>query len=371
MSTSSRIFQALPTNFTTAPKTTTCLASPPSTPPLETGPSNSESILDLAVHVLATEAASLSHLTRIYTTNPTARTAFVHAVQCITHSLSVNHGKVIFSGMGKSGKIAQKMVATMNSLGLMSFFLHPTEALHGDMGIIRAQDILVLVTYSGTTTELVKILSHVPSQTVVIAMTAHNCRNSCPLTMGRENAIILPTPVHEKEEVTFGVPAPTTSTTVTVALGDALALAVADTMHTIEGRKTQDVFHGFHPGGAIGDRKRTLEDCTAVRVGDIAMLKGKEGRKVADCLVLAFRAKGGWVGIADDGSVVPPRRLRAVDNPDMALENAGILVKKSEMVVLDGGVKIADARGLVRPGQVLEIHLSNGEVGFAESEDIL
>ncbi|KAF3312864.1 hypothetical protein TWF173_006450 [Orbilia oligospora] len=349
MSTSSRIFQALPTNFTTAPKTTTCLASPPSTPPLETGPSNSESILDLAVHVLATEAASLSHLTRIYTTNPTARTAFVHAVQCITHSLSVNHGKVIFSGMGKSGKIAQKMVATMNSLGLMSFFLHPTEALHGDMGIIRAQDIL----------------------TVVIAMTAHNCRNSCPLTMGRENAIILPTPVHEKEEVTFGVPAPTTSTTVTVALGDALALAVADTMHTIEGRKTQDVFHGFHPGGAIGDRKRTLEDCTAVRVGDIAMLKGKEGRTVADCLVLAFRAKGGWVGIADDGSVVPPRRLRAVDNPDMALEKAGILVKKNEMVVLDGGVKIADARGLVRPGQVLEIHLSNGEVGFAESEDIL
>ncbi|KAK6520587.1 hypothetical protein TWF506_000840 [Arthrobotrys conoides] len=365
----SRLFQALPTNFTTAPKPTTCLASPPSTPPLETGPSNSESILDLAVHVLATEAASLSHLTRIYTTNPTARTAFVHAVQCITQSLSVNHGKVIFSGMGKSGKIAQKMVATMNSLGLMSFFLHPTEALHGDMGIIRAQDILVLVTYSGTTTELVKVLSHVPPQTVVIAMTAHNSKSSCPLTAGRGNAIILPTPIHEKEEVTFGVPAPTTSTTVTIALGDALALAVADTMHTIEGRKTQDVFHGFHPGGAIGDRKRTLEDC-AVRAGDIPMLDSKEGRKVADCLVLAFRAKNGWVGIAD-GSVVPPRRLRAVDNPDMALEKAGVLVKKSEMVVLDGGIKVADARRLVRSGQVLEIHLSNGEVGFAESEDIL
>lgn len=237
------------------------------------------------------------------------------------------------------------------------------------MGIIRAQDILVLVTYSGTTTELVKILSHVSAQTVVIAMTAHDCRNSCPLTAGRENAILLPTPVHEKEEVTFGVPAPTTSTTVTVALGDALALAVADTMHMIEGRKTQDVFHGFHPGGAIGDRKRTLEDC-AVRVGDIPLLENVEGRKVADCLVLAFRAKGGWVGITD-GSVVPPKRLRAVDNPDMALEKAGIVVKKSEMVVLDGGIKIADARGLVRPGQILEIRLPGGEVGFAESEDIL
>ncbi|KAK6505063.1 hypothetical protein TWF481_006986 [Arthrobotrys musiformis] len=369
MSTSTRIFQTLPTNFTTHSKPPTCLASPPSTPPLETGPSNSESILDLAVHVLSTEAASLSHLTRIYTTNPTARTAFVHAVQCITHSLSINHGKVIFSGMGKSGKIAQKMVATMNSLGLMSFFLHPTEALHGDMGIIRAQDVLILVTYSGTTTELTKILTHVPSQTVVIAMTAHNCAAKCPLTAGRESAILLPTPVHEKEEVTFGVPAPTTSTTVTVALGDALALAVADTMHTIEGRKTQDVFHGFHPGGAIGDRKRTLGDC-AVRSQDIPLLKGVEGRKVAECLVLAFRGKNGWVGISD-GSVVPPRRLRGVDDPDISLVEAGVVVGKGEMVVLDGGIKIADARGMVRPGQILEIRLSDGEVGFAESEDIL
>ncbi|KAK6528064.1 hypothetical protein TWF281_009322 [Arthrobotrys megalospora] len=366
----SHLFQSLPTTFTTTPKPTTCLVSPPSTPPLETGPSNSESILDLAVHVLATEADSLSHLTRIYTTNPTARTAFVRAVQCITHSLSINHGKVIFSGMGKSGKIAQKMVATMNSLGLMSFFLHPTEALHGDMGIIRAQDILILVTYSGTTAELVKILSHIPSQTVVIAMTAHTSQITCPLTSGRDNAILLPTPIHEKEEITFGVPAPTTSTTVTIALGDALALAVADTMHTIEGRKTQDVFHSFHPGGAIGDRKRTLADCVAARVGDVPMLESVEGRRVADCLMLAFRAKGGWVRISD-GSVVPPRRLRVVDNPDIPLEKAGIVVKKSELVILDGGVKAADVRSMIRPGQVLEIQLPGGEVGFAESEDIL
>ncbi|KAK6360565.1 hypothetical protein TWF730_006704 [Orbilia blumenaviensis] len=369
MSTSTRLFQALPANFTTTPKTPNCLVSPPSTPPLEIGPSNSESILDLAVHVLATEAASLSYLTRIYTTNPTARTAFVHAVQCITHSLSVNHGKVIFSGMGKSGKIAQKMVATMNSLGLMSFFLHPTEALHGDMGIIRAQDILVLVTYSGTTTELVKILSHIPSQTMVIAMTAHTSQLTCPLTAGRENAILLPTPVHEKEEITFGVPAPTTSTTVTIALGDALALAVADTMHTIEGRKTQDVFHGFHPGGAIGDRKRTLADC-AVRVGDIPMLESIEGSRVADCLMLAFRAKGGWVRIAD-GSVVPPRRLKAVDNPDIALNAAGIVVKKCDTILLNGGIMVNDARSMIRRGQILEIQLPGGGVGYAESEDIL
>ncbi|KAF3914932.1 hypothetical protein ABW20_dc0108548 [Dactylellina cionopaga] len=242
----SRLFETLPANFNTT-KAACSIVSPPHTPPLESGVANSESILDLAVHVLSTEAASLSYLTRLYTVNPSARTGFVRSVQAIVQSLN-NHGKVVFSGMGKSGKIAQKMVSTMNSLGLMSFFLHPTEAMHGDIGIIRPQDVLVLVSYSGTTAELVKILSHIPPQTVVIAMTAHCSVASCPLTANKENAILLPTPVHEKEEVTFGVSAPTTSTTVTIALGDALALAVADTMHLIEGRRTQDIFG--YDGGA-------------------------------------------------------------------------------------------------------------------------
>ncbi|KAF3919944.1 hypothetical protein AA313_de0204172 [Arthrobotrys entomopaga] len=361
------------------------LVSPPSTPPLETGIANSESILDLAVHVLHTETASLSHLTKLYTTSPSARTAFVKSVQCIVRSLSI-HGKVIFCGMGKSGKITQKMVATMNSLGLMSCNLHPTEAMHGDIGIIRPNDVLVLVSYSGTTEELTKMLSHVGSQTPVIVMTAYsNNIDQCPLIAGRDDnggsdgkgiGVVLPTPVLEKEEATFGVSAPTTSTTVTIALGDALALAVADTMHHIEGKRTRDVFHSFHPGGAIGSSKRVLSDW-AVNASDMPVLnvdsEGSEGRKVkvGDCLMLAFRsAADGWVRVGDWG-VVPPRRLKAVENPDLDVREANIVVRKEEWVVLDGGMKVEDVKGVVKKGQVIQVIIEGGGVGFVESNDVI
>lgn len=169
-----RILEQLPSAFN-ATKPSFSLVSPPRTPPLEGGIADGDSILDLAVHVLSTETASLSQLTRLYSINPTARTGFVRSVEAIVESLN-NHGKVVFSGMGKSGKIAQKMVATMNSLGLMSVFLHPTEAMHGDMGIIRPQDVIILVSYSGTTAELKMLLSHISPYTTVIAMTASTLR---------------------------------------------------------------------------------------------------------------------------------------------------------------------------------------------------
>lgn len=364
-----RLFESLPPNFSTA-KAACSIVSPPRTPPLESGIANSESILDLAVHVLSTEAASLSYLTRLYTINPTARTGFVRSVQAIVHALN-NNGKVVFCGMGKSGKIAQKMVATMNSLGLMSVFLHPTEAMHGDMGIIRPQDVLVLVSYSGTTSELVKLLSHVHQQTAVIAMTAHSNSNTCPLTRDRgEAGILLPTPIHEKEEVTFGVSAPTTSTTVTIALGDALALAVADTIHNVEGRRTQDIFHSFHPGGAIGSSKKVLADY-ATTLDDIPMLnKGGDLARVSDCLMVAFKSKSGWVRLSD-GSVIPPSRLRSVENPDALLKDMSLSASRETWVILDGSMKIVEAHKIVKPDQVIAVHIPGGGTGLVESKDVL
>ncbi|EWC46527.1 hypothetical protein DRE_04250 [Drechslerella stenobrocha 248] len=352
------------------------LASPPSTPPLANGVSNSEAILDLAVHVLTVEATSLTHLARAYAVNASARTSFVAAVQAIVRSLSAK-GKVIFIGVGKSGKVAQKTVATMNGLGLLSCFLHPTEALHGDMGVIRAQDTVVLVSNSGTTAELAKVLTHVPARTAVVVMTAHPAATanssdvSCPLTKGRESAILLPTPVHEGEEVTFGVSVPTTSTTVAMALGDALALAVADTMHNMEGRRTKDVFHSFHPGGAIGRRTRgrTLADL-AVDVRSMPVL-ADTSVKVGECLMQAFRAPGGWVRVGRDGhAVVPPRRLKVLEDSNALLLATDAAVPREAWVKLDGAMKLEEVGGLVKGGQVIWVQLPDGS-GFVESDDIL
>lgn len=116
----------------------------PITPPTTESDPLSERILFIASHVLSTEATALSHLSRLYATEPVARTGFVKAVDGIKSSLEQG-GKLVVIGVGKSGKIGQKLVATMNSLGLQSVFLHPVEALHGDLGIVRPVCYLCLI----------------------------------------------------------------------------------------------------------------------------------------------------------------------------------------------------------------------------------
>ncbi|KAI9852163.1 MAG: hypothetical protein M1838_001626 [Thelocarpon superellum] len=222
----------------------------PITPPSSESDPDEEASLATAVHVLSTEATALSSLSRLYQTDPTARTGFVEAVDQIAKTVSVG-GKVIICGIGKSGKIGEKLVATMNSLGVLSVFLHPTEALHGDLGVV---DTLLLITFSGRTPELRTLMPHLPLSLPLIAMTSHTSPLSSPLTSDRPHSIVLPTPVHESEEASFGVAAPTTSTTVALALGDALAVAIARKIHVGEGQGPREVFKAYHPGGAIGMR---------------------------------------------------------------------------------------------------------------------
>ena len=94
------------------------------------------SILETAIHVISTEAAALDNLSQLYRTDASARRSFVAAVTTIATIVEA-HGKLVICGVGKSGKIAQKLVATMNSLGVLAVYLHPTEALHGDLGLVR------------------------------------------------------------------------------------------------------------------------------------------------------------------------------------------------------------------------------------------
>jgi D-arabinose 5-phosphate isomerase GutQ len=110
----------------------------------------------------------------------------------------------------------------------------------------------MFISYSGKTPELMAVLEHVPSSTPVIALTSHTKPRDCPLLRQRPEGILLPAPIHELEEVSFGVCAPTTSTTVAIAVGDMLALTVADALHAHE---KSNVFRKNHPGGAIGQKK--------------------------------------------------------------------------------------------------------------------
>ncbi|KAF2837558.1 sugar isomerase [Patellaria atrata CBS 101060] len=227
----------------------------PTTPPLSIHDEDSVDIVNRAVHILSTEAAALSHVTRLYQTNSVAKDGLINAVDCVVE-VNRRGGKLIICGIGKSGLVGMKTVATMKSLGLACSFMHAAEAVHGDLGDIRINDAVLFITFSGKTAELVNLLPHIPEDTTVMVLTATLNAEQCPLLAGRQDSILLPAPIRESEETSFGVCAPTTSTTVAIAVGDMLALTVADRMHQDQ---TSDVFRKNHPGGAIGAKFFLIE----------------------------------------------------------------------------------------------------------------
>ena len=176
---------------------------------------------------------------------------FMQAIELILK----NKGKLIITGVGKSGLVGAKMAATFASTGTSSFFLHPTEALHGDLGMIGKEDTLLAISSSGESEELTKILPHIKRFDIpLIGLTGD--KNS---TLGIASDVVLDISV-EKEACPLGI-APTTSTTLTMALGDALAVALMKK----RGFQKED-FASFHPGGALGKK-------LFVKVSDLMLTK--------------------------------------------------------------------------------------------------
>ncbi|MDE3018041.1 MAG: KpsF/GutQ family sugar-phosphate isomerase [Nitrospirota bacterium] len=152
-------------------------------------------------------------------------------------------GKVVVYGMGKSGLIGQKIAATLASTGTPAFFLHPAEGIHGDLGMVARHDALVAISNSGETEELLKLLPFVKRLNIpVIAMTGR-----IQSTLAKNSEVVLDVSVPE-EACPMGL-APTASTTATLAMGDALAIALLQK----RGFKEED-FAQFHPGGTLGRR---------------------------------------------------------------------------------------------------------------------
>ncbi|WPL20061.1 KpsF/GutQ family sugar-phosphate isomerase [Thiorhodovibrio frisius] len=162
------------------------------------------------------------------------------------HLILETTGRVIVSGMGKSGAIGNKIAATLASTGTPSFAVHPAEAYHGDLGMFTADDVAILISYSGETEEIIRLipsLRHFGVKTIALVGNAQS-------TLGRNADLVLDISV-EREACPNNL-APTTSTTVTLAMGDALAVALINRRHF----KPQD-FAIFHPGGSLGRRLLT------------------------------------------------------------------------------------------------------------------
>ena len=189
--------------------------------------------IKIAANVLKTEANELARNAEILDGE------FEKAVEVLYKT----KGKVVVTGVGKSGHVGAKIAATLASTGTPSFFMHPTEAMHGDLGMIGKDDTLLAISFSGESEELTKILPHVQRFGVPIVAMARDKFS----TLGKFSNAFVKLDV-SKEACPLDA-APTSSTTLTLALGDALAVCLMEK----RGFKKED-FANFHPGGSLGKR---------------------------------------------------------------------------------------------------------------------
>ncbi len=194
-------------------------------------------------------------------------------------------GRVIITGMGKSGHIGKKIAATLASTGTPSFFVHPAEASHGDLGMITTNDVVVAISNSGESSELGDIVTY--CKRFGIALIAIVSRKDSTLGKAATKIIALP---RSGEACPLGL-APTTSTTVTLALGDAIAIALLE-------RKgfTKDDFKARHPGGKLGNILATVKDL--MHIGEELPLVS-QGTNMEDALIIMTEKSFGCVGVVD------------------------------------------------------------------------
>jgi arabinose-5-phosphate isomerase len=195
--------------------------------------------LETARKVLEIEAQALKELVERLDQN------FLQAVEI----LFACRGRVVVAGLGKSGIVGQKISATLSSTGTPSFFLHPTEALHGDLGRLVRNDVLVALSYSGETEELLRLLDTVKR----LAIPLITLTGKLTSTLAQASDVVIDVGIH-REACPLGL-APTASTTAMLAMGDALAMALLEKRGFSE-----EEYAALHPGGGLGVRLRRVEN---------------------------------------------------------------------------------------------------------------
>jgi arabinose-5-phosphate isomerase len=232
-----------------------------------------------ARRTLAVEAGGLNTLAAAF--DGPLGAAFDHALRVIRAA----RGRIIVTGMGKSGHVGRKLAATLASTGTPAFFVHPAEASHGDLGMIAADDVILALSWSGETVELRDLVHHAGRPRVaLIAMTA-----AADSTLAKAADIVLTLP-RAKEACPHGL-APTTSTTMQLALGDALAVALLES----RGFTASD-FRLFHPGGKLGASLTWVRD---LMHGGDRMPLVPLGTRMGDAILMISAKSFGCVGIVD------------------------------------------------------------------------
>jgi arabinose-5-phosphate isomerase len=290
--------------------------------------------------------------------------AFERAVELIVQTLR-QRGKIVVTGIGKSGNVGRKIAATLTSTGATSVVLDSVDALHGDLGIVSEGDVVLTLSYSGESDELVNLLPHLKRlATRIIAVTgaAHS-------TLARHSDVILNVKV-PREACPFNL-APTASTTAMLAMGDALAMAVLEA----RGFKQSD-FARHHPSGAIGrallltvrdimrsgDRNPIARDNLSVREALLTMTRARSGS------VTVVDAKGKLVGVFTDGDF---RRRMADGDQLLDLRLHDVMTRKPISIREDAlaaeAMKIFNERNI---DDLIVVNKSREPIGLVDLQDL-
>lgn len=312
-------------------------------------------MLERAKEVLDIEAAAISAL------KDRLDYSFVEAVKLIVAC----KGRVVVTGMGKSGAVARKIAGTLASTGSPALFLHPAEGVHGDLGMVTANDVVIALSNSGETDELnaiLPVLKRIGAKMICLVGRTDS-------TLANASDVVLDVSV-EKEACPLGL-APTASTTAAMALGDTLALAVME-----ERKFTAEDYAVFHPAGTLG-RRLTLTVADVMRTGD-RMAVVPQTEIVRDVLfditkagagaAIVINAEGKMAGLITDGDV---RRHMIADESCLSSTASEIMTKDPSTVTPDQfateGLRILETR---RIGEVPVLDENRHPVGMLMLKDL-
>jgi arabinose-5-phosphate isomerase len=265
---------------------------------------------------------------RVMLTEGAAVTAFAEALDenfaAAVEVMAACAGRIVVCGMGKSGHIARKIAATLASTGAPAMFLHPAEASHGDLGMLTRADVALVLSNSGSTPELADVIAH--TRRFEIPLIGVASRRDSPLLLSSDIALVLP---RAPEACPMGL-APTTSTTLTLALGDALAVALMERREF-----TAEDFQIFHPGGKLGAQLVKVSGLMH-GVADLPLVSPET--PMSEALLVISRSGFGVAGVVDGGALAG-----VITDGDLRRNMDGLLARRAGDVMTRDPVTISPA----------------------------
>ena len=309
-------------------------------------------IIESALQVLNDEIDGINLLKKFFDSN------FEDAVRAIYDS----SGKVIVTGVGKSGHIGRKISATLSSTGTPSFFIHPTEASHGDMGMIEKNDVIFAISWSGETTELGDIVRFAHENKNKLIGLSSNEKSH----LAKSSDIPLNLPA-AKEACPNGL-APTTSTTMQLIVGDALAISLLNIRDF-----NKDNFRSLHPGGRLGAILAKVKD--VMHVSDETPILNK-GCKMSEAIIKISEKGFGCIGITSEDmliGIITDGDLRRHMGPEMLEKNVEEIMTKDPLNISDD-LLVSDALKLINKQGVQGLFVTNQDkkpIGFVHFHDLI